>query len=381
MGKEAVFKVISMLASFIPWQIREGLRSILEFPQRISARKNLLQIRRSDRPYVGFGGVLDEGKPVHGGAVKLLPLREAFGGAENAFSLLYAVSSRQPRFASDLFAHCRKSGIRIVWNQNGVGYPAWAGRESERINKPMRALRSMADHVIYQSEFCRASADKFLGPSGLPSEILYNPVDLEKFHPPESELPAIPLRLLTLGTHGYPERVFSAIHCLDALRRGGIESTLMIAGRLQWEGGGAEVAGLIGRLGLAAHVAILPPFSQDEAARLYRSHHIVLHPKYMDPCPTVAVEALASGCPVVGSRSGGMPELVGADCGILVDAATDWTRLLTPSGKELAGAVQTLIPRLESARKAARARAEKLFDVRKWIARHGEIFVGLLAKR
>ena len=113
-------------------------------------------------------------------------------------------------------------------------------------------------------------------------------------------------------------------------------------------------------------------------ANLYRSHHIVLHPKYMDPCPTVAIEALASGCPVVGSNSGGMPELVGQDCGILVPTVTDWSRMSTPSGSDLASAVQSLTLRLEPTRAAARQRAECLFDVRKWVARHAEIFAGVL---
>ena len=364
--------------SLIPWQARQRIRSVLEYPARRAARKKLALIRRAAHLSVGFGDVLEEGRTVHGGAVKLLPLRKAFGGNEREFSILYAVSSSQPGFAADLFAHCRRCGIQIVWNQNGVGYPAWAGSESERLNGPMRALRAMAGYVVYQSEFCRVSADKFLGPCALPSEILFNPVDLEKFCPPEIVPDVTPLRLLTLGTHGYPERVFSAIRCLDELRRGGIESSLTIAGRFQWKSAESQVSGLIRQLGLERHVVVLPPFTQDEAADLYRSHHIVLHPKYMDPCPTVAVEALASGCPVVGSRSGGMPELVGPDCGVLVEAATDWSRLITPSGAELAEAVQIITPRLESAGKAARQRAENLFDSRKWVARHAEIFSALL---
>ena len=364
--------------SLIHWQVRQRLRAVLEYPARRAARKKFALIRRGAPLSVGFGDVLDDRRPVHGGAVKLLPLRKAFGGNEREFGVLYAVSSSQPGFAADLFAQCRRRGIRIVWNQNGVGYPAWAGNESERINGPMRALRAMADYVIYQSEFCRVSAEKFLGPCGLPSEILFNPVDLEKFHPPEIAPDAAPVRLLTLGTHGYAERVFSAIHCVDDLRRGGIESSLTIAGRFQWKSAGSQVSGLIRQLGLERHVKVLPPFTQDEAADLYRSHHIVLHPKFMDPCPTVAVEALASGCPVVGSRSGGMPELVTPECGVLVEAATDWCRLITPSGAELAEAVRTLLPRLEAASQSARQRAENLFDSRKWVARHAEIFSALL---
>ncbi|MEI6493840.1 MAG: glycosyltransferase family 4 protein, partial [Verrucomicrobiota bacterium] len=301
-----------------------------------------------------------------------------FGGPGSEINILYAVSSKQPRFAADLFAHCRKRDIAIVWNQNGVGYPAWAGSEAERLNRPMRSLRAMASYVIYQSEFCRESAGKFLGPCPTGAEVLYNPVDLEKFHPPANALPARPLKLLALGTHGYPERVFATLECLSILRAGGIEAVLTIAGRLLWRGGDRDVCRLVRALKLEAAVTILPPFSQEEAAKLYRSHHIVLHPKYMDPCPTVAIEALASGCPVVGSNSGGMPELVGSDCGILVAATTDWSRMVTPTGAELAGAVQSLALRLEPARASARQRAERLFDVRKWVASHAEIFSGLL---
>ena len=365
--------------SAIPWKIREAVRAAMDYPARHRAVASFAGLRRAAGgvPLVGFGGVLESGL-VHGGAVKLLPLREKFGGPGSELNILYAVSSKQPRFAADLFAHCRERGIAIVWNQNGVGYPAWAGSETERLNRPMRSLRAMASYVIYQSEFCRESAEKFLGPCPIGSEVLYNPVDLEKFHPPADALPVRPLKLLTLGTHAYPERVFAAIECLSILRAGGIEAALTIAGRLLWRGGDEDVRRLVRSLKLESSTTILPPFSQEEAANLYRAHHIVLHPKYMDPCPTVAIEALASGCPVVGSNSGGMPELVGSDCGILVAAATDWSRMVTPAGADLAGAVQTLVLRLEAARAAARQRAERLFDVRKWLARHAEIFSGVL---
>ncbi len=62
------------------------------------------------------------------------------------------------------------------------------------------------------------------------------------------------------------------------------------------------------------------------APELYRAAHVVLHPKYKDPCPTVPIEAMACGVPVVGSRSGGTPELVSPDAGVLVDVEDVWTR-------------------------------------------------------
>ena len=41
-------------------------------------------------------------------------------------------------------------------------------------------------------------------------------------------------------------------------------------------------------------------------------------PSYSEGCPNVLIEALSSGCPVVASGVGGIPELVKSDCGILI---------------------------------------------------------------
>ena len=47
----------------------------------------------------------------------------------------------------------------------------------------MRRLRARAKYVVYQSAFCRDSAEHFWALSGAASEVLFNPVDLRKFHP------------------------------------------------------------------------------------------------------------------------------------------------------------------------------------------------------
>lgn len=365
----------------MPWRLREGLSQLVRLPERRAARKLRAGIRRSGSPdpVIGLGGVLDSGGLIHGGAVKLLHLRDGLDVSEKEFNILYLVSSAQPDFAEDLVRKCRREGILFVWNQNGVGYRGWAGPEAERYNAPMRRLRRMADYVIYQSEFCRDSATKFLGHVETPYSILFNPVDLEKFRPPEKPLPPAPLRLLSLGTHNDSGRVFSALQCVKHLRDRGIECLMTLAGRLQWTDAEEETRREIGRLGLAPYLTLRPAFSQDEAAVLYRAHHLLIHPKYLDPCPTVVVEALASGLPVVGSRSGGMPELVPETCGALVPAELNWDRLVTPTGMELADAVVSVLPRLAAASAAARRFAQEEFDRKDWLERHREIFVRLMS--
>jgi len=358
--------------------LRTLFRGAVNLPARLAYRGALAGLQRSTAkvPVVSFGGVLGDRKLLHGGAVKLLHLRDHFASDDRCFNLLYLVSSALPPFAEDLAHRCRELGIPLVWNQNGVGYPAWAGRSAEFYNAPMRRLRAQADFVIYQSIFCRESAEYFLGRRTAEHEILLNPVDLKKFHPGK---PAPPVRLLTLGTHGYAERVLSTLDCLRSLRDEGAACSLTIAGRLGWRNGPEETRAHIEKLGLAEAVTVQPEFTQDEAAELYRGHHILLHPKYLDPCPTVVIEALASGLPVVGSASGGLVEMVPPSCGALIPVPLAWDRMITPDGKALARAVRSLLPRLPEASAAARTHAEKAFDGREWVARHGAIFNRLLS--
>ncbi len=355
--------------------VRQAVRGALALPARLSHARRLSAIRRrgGHAPIVSFGGALSGRRLIHGGAVKLTHLRDAFECNEESFNLLYLVSSAPPAFAEDLVKRCKRLGIPLVWNQNGVAYPAWAGNDVERYNGPMRKLRAMADFVIYQSTFCKESAERFLGPCNAASETIFNPVDLQKFRP-ATPLPTSPLRLLTLGTHGYAERVLSTIRCTRVLKESGIECALTIAGRLGWAGGLADTQREITRLGLQGMVTVLASFTQPEAAELYRSHHLLLHPKYLDPCPTVVIEALSSGLPLVASASGGLPEMVPPSCGELIPAALSWDKLITPTGEQLAEAVKLLLPRLREAASAARSHARATFDGAKWVERHADIF-------
>jgi len=364
----------------VPWQWKDLVRRILDTRQRRRVRQQRSQIRkaRTREPIVSFGGVLDDGRMVRGGAVKLLTLWELSECDEQCFNILYLVSSAQPAFVEDLVAECSRKAIRVVWNQNGVGYTGWAGTEAGRHNAPMRRLRTAADFVIYQSAFCRLSAEKFLGPVTKPSAVLLNPVDLDRFRPDKEALRGTAPRLLAMGTHSYRERVFSVLEALYVLRAAGISCTLTVAGPLQWRGAEAEARHEVVRLGLRDVVSFLPIFSHRQAPEIYRRHDILVHPKYMDPCPTVVVEALASGLPVVASESGGLVELTDPQCAELIPAPLVWDRLITPTGTELADAVRVIWERHDKASTAARARAELLFNGHVWAVAHRDIFNTLL---
>jgi glycosyltransferase involved in cell wall biosynthesis len=245
----------------------------------------------------------------------------------------------------------------------------------------MAQLLSRADHVFYQSEFCRLSADRFVGKPRSSSAILYNAVDTTRFVPGPKPSRQRELTLLLAGSQDQWYRFEAAILTLAEVIRLGVDAELIVAGRLGWNDPATartEADGLIRRVNAADRVELTGPYAQAEAPALFRRAHIVLHTKYNDPCPTAVIEALACGCPVVYSRSGGVPELVGEQAGAGVEADLSWERDIPPNPYALAAQVLRVRDALPAYQAAARARAVAQFDVRPWLASHRAVFERLI---
>lgn len=279
----------------------------------------------------------------------------------------------------------RRAGAKLIVNQNGVAYPGWFGDGWESANKDMRQILHMADVVVYQSKFCKDSADMFIGKRcSQKDQILYNPVDTSVFCPSLSNMSSMneSVTLLLAGSHWSPYRVTTALETLRIVRKNNKNIYLNIAGRFCWKGDEAtahrEVLDFAEESGVAQFVSITGAYSQREAPELFNRCSILLHTKYNDPCPRLVVEAMACGLPVVYSATGGVPELVGKKGGIGVPGPLDYYKDHPPSTVELAMAVERVIDNIENYSKAARARAVGKFDVKYWIDRHSEIFKEVL---
>jgi glycosyltransferase involved in cell wall biosynthesis len=66
------------------------------------------------------------------------------------------------------------------------------------------------------------------------------------------------------------------------------------------------------------YIHLLPECSFDEVAEWMAAADLVTLPSYMEGCPNVVLEALASGRPVVATNVGGIPEILNEECGQLV---------------------------------------------------------------
>jgi glycosyltransferase involved in cell wall biosynthesis len=324
------------------------------------------------RVFYGHDRVPGPGEPVAGGTAKFQRLASRFANHPNDFTLLYLGSTWLPRDLRPLLLLARRRGLPVVLNQNGVGYPGWAGEGADEFNRPLRRVLREARHVLYQSEFCKRSADEFVGRPRGSWEILYNAVDIDRFLPAEQAPSDGPV--LLLGGDQYQEyRLELALETLVVLLREYPDARLLVSGRVI-----APVEPLVDRLGLAGHVQLIGRYAQRDAAALFQRAHVLLHTKVNDPCPSVVIEAMACGVPVAYPKSGGVPELVGDDAGIGVPHPDSWERDEPPEPEALAEAVTQILADLPRYRAAARTRAVERFALEPWLRRHGELFASLV---
>ncbi|MEJ2688099.1 MAG: glycosyltransferase family 4 protein [Gammaproteobacteria bacterium] len=131
-----------------------------------------------------------------------------------------------------------------------------------------------------------------------------------------------------------------------------------------------EVMGHIQALGSQGEITGYLPHDQ-VMARLQQAQIAVVPSLWDDPCPLTAIEAMASGCALITTARGGLPE-------VMDDAG--WV-LKAPTAEALADAIRTLATdadRRSAYQRAARSRAEQVLDIRAVSARLDRIREALL---
>src|SRR5262249_25814929 len=75
---------------------------------------------------------------------------------------------------------------------------------------------------------------------------------------------------------------------------------------------------LLAREPLAGRVLLTGKLAAAEVAAWMAAADVFCLPSHSEGCPNVVLEAISCGCPVVATRGGGAPGIVGAEGGILV---------------------------------------------------------------
>jgi alpha-1,6-mannosyltransferase len=245
--------------------------------------------------------------------------------------------ARRHGVPSIMVSHESLAGLLDVWR-----VPAqWSGGLADRLNGRTAAA---FDTIVATTEWAAAEFRR-IGATNLVRVPLG--VDLEAYHPTRHSvtlrrtLAADDEVLLVSCTRLSPEkRPDRAIDALAALRAAGVPATLAVAGT------GPLLNSLRERAeGLPVRFL---GFLRDrrEVAALLATADVVMAPGPVETFGLAALEALASGTPVVVSATSALPEVVGA-AGVAVD--------------DFAAGVREVLSRPEGARRAAARQRAELF--------------------
>lgn len=361
------------------------LKLILQWIVAMSAIRKLRRVE-SARPIVSYAhigfpdSVWGPRSVSYGGSLKYRYLDKSFPHAGFACNILYVVSNGRPPAFFALLHRARHLGIYVVWNQNGAFVPSAFGQAAARKgNAEMGRQLRLASYIFYQSQYAKRSCDHFLGTCACPFEILYNAVDTTLFAPSKSTHRDA-LTLLVSGSHNDSYRLPLALDVFEELLKRGFSVRLKIAGRMSHDTEN-EIKRRVEFAGVLSLVEFLGEYSQDQAPGVYNSVDMLLHTQYNDVCPSVVLEAMACGLPVVYSKTGGTSELVGEEAGYGVPSELNWDMPQPPAASALADAAVYLSGRLTEAGHAARRRAVEKFDMSDWVRNHERVFFRLLEKR
>lgn len=174
-----------------------------------------------------------------------------------------------------------------------------------------RVARQIPDLITVSSSSATDIADDF---GVAPGQLRVVPlgVDTELFRPRAGRVPG---RIVAVASADKPLKGIS--HLLQAVSRLRVahDVELQLVAKLDPDG---PTEKLIAELGLADVVTVSSGLSDTDLAELLSSAQISCIPSMYEGFSLPAVEAMASGTPLVASRAGALPEVVG-DCAELVE--------------------------------------------------------------
>ena len=275
----------------------------------------------------------------------------------------------------------RRQGIRIVQRLDGIN---WLHRrrntglrhylKAEYGNRLLAFLRRrVVTRVVYQSEFVRGWWEWQFAREWVPSVVIHNGVDLDKFTPlGEGDRPSEKYRLLMVEGSlqgGYETGLTTAIELGERLCEK-FPMELVIAGRTTEEM--KEALGNKNKLSIVWE-GLVP---RERIPSLDRSAHLLFSADINAACPNSVIEAMACGLPVTGFATGALPELVSEEVGRLVPYGGDPWKLEKPDIEVLAEAAGEILRENGRFREGARKRAEAGFGLDKMVERYVEVLLG-----
>lgn len=234
-----------------------------------------------------------------------------------------------------------------------------SGWVSGRISRQVHAVESWmvheSDSLITCSRSMSDEITELFGPGLAETRVIRNGIDAARWPFAERRPRIGPAQLLYLGRLEYEKGIHDAIAALPRIRRTHPGTTLTIAGegtQLDWLVEQARKQKVLKATSFAGHLG------HDALVRMLHTADAAVLPSHYEPFGIVALEAAATGIPLVTSDVGGLGEAV-------IDGQTG---LCYPPRDvaALAAAVRSVLDDPQAARQRAIAARERLTSEFEW---------------
>jgi glycosyltransferase involved in cell wall biosynthesis len=286
-------------------------------------------LERSSAELAGWAGRARAGAAMLRGGAD--PREVAFAVDRSGAEILH-VHNLNPLFGTRVLAAARAAGARVVMHLHNyrlfcaIAIAYRDGDTCTRCKGPntasgllLRCRGSVVEAAVYATGLARQQrrilplVDRFVVPSRAAAE------QLAHFGMPDSLMDVVH-NFLPDADFADASRAAQGEHALFAGRlveEKGAEDVILAARRagvpLVVAGAGAELDRLRS-IAADADVRFTGRLPASELAELRRTAAFAVVPsRWHEPCPYVAIEAMAAGLPVLASRVGGLPEIVGEE--------------------------------------------------------------------
>ena len=193
-----------------------------------------------------------------------------------------------------------------------------------------RVAQNIPDLLTVSTSSATDIADDF-GVSPQQLRVVPLGVDTELFKP--SDQPRVPGRIIAISSADRPLKGIGHLLHAVAKLRAEHDLELQLVAKLETNG---PTEKLIAELGISDIVHTTSGLSDEDLAALFASAEIACITSLYEGFSLPAVEAMASGTPIVASRAGALPEVLGADgeCADLVTPG-DVNELIAALGRQL----------------------------------------------
>jgi glycosyltransferase involved in cell wall biosynthesis len=203
-------------------------------------------------------------------------------------------------------------GGGTVFTTHGTGSRYW--KPGKRWGALWKDSAKRFDVIVSVSEYVRRRLVQIMGENPPKHFTIYNGVDSGFFKPAEGSTAAkralgIPEKyvILYMGRLAPSKGISYLIRAMPTIKSSIRDARLIIGGRGESE---AELKTEVVALGVSDVVDFRGFVPQGILARYYEASDVVVVPSTVEPMGIVSLEAMSLERPVIGARTGGIPELV-----------------------------------------------------------------------